>query len=242
MEPTDAPDRMQAVDHTELELLKLANDLHPIKKALLKGIVSAVGKLPACAYKDEKCLGEDELTCSYCDPVLSRLLANPADGVHLRWSDIIVPETPKQRPDAVISKMRQLSFGPSLGFGEAKVQNAAGYDLCHDLLRLAVFSKESIDLNKLAGCLFSRSTTDLYNMIEIGHVAFPRSIRELPSFVNLATLTTLLRVGDAFLRFCHPAADPSLIASRFTPTPSYLYEVVSVSRCSARECSIRFEK
>ncbi|KAF1798469.1 hypothetical protein FB192DRAFT_1288450, partial [Mucor lusitanicus] len=108
------------------------------------------GKLPACALKDEKCIGENELTCSYFDPILSRLLANPANGVHLRWSDITIAETPRQRPDAVISKMKQLSFGPSLGFGEA---NTTNYDLRHDLFRLALFSKESIDMNKLAGCL-----------------------------------------------------------------------------------------
>ncbi|KAF1799050.1 hypothetical protein FB192DRAFT_1248942, partial [Mucor lusitanicus] len=113
-----------------------------------------IGKLPAYALKDEKCIGENELTCSYFDPILSRLLANPANGVHLRWSDITTAETPRQRPDAVISKMKQLSFGPSLGFGEAKVKSTANYgDLCHDLLRLALFSKESIDMNKLAGCL-----------------------------------------------------------------------------------------
>lgn len=49
--------------------------------------------------------------------------------------------------------MRLLLFGPSLGFGEAKVQSRANYNLCHDLLPLALFGKENTDMNKLAGCL-----------------------------------------------------------------------------------------
>jgi hypothetical protein len=65
----------------------------------------------------------------------------------------MAPETPRQRPDAVISKINQLSFGSSLGFGEAKIQRISKYELCHDLLRLALFSKESIDVNYLDGCM-----------------------------------------------------------------------------------------
>ncbi|KAI8385058.1 uncharacterized protein BYT42DRAFT_477297, partial [Radiomyces spectabilis] len=55
------------------------------------------------------------------DPILSRLIANPLNNVHLRWSDTTTPETRRQRPDAVISKINQLSFGSSFCFGEAKV-------------------------------------------------------------------------------------------------------------------------
>ncbi|KAG1136893.1 hypothetical protein G6F37_012060 [Rhizopus arrhizus] len=143
----DLDKRSKAIDVAELELQQLANDLNPFKKAIVKGIINMISKLPAYVLKDERCIGESELTCSYFDPILSRLLANPASGVHLRWSDITVAETPRQRPDAVISKMRQLSFGPSLCFGEAKVQSTSNYDLCHDLLRLALFSKESIDID-----------------------------------------------------------------------------------------------
>ncbi|KAG0847400.1 hypothetical protein G6F17_012565 [Rhizopus arrhizus] len=142
-----------------------------------------------------------------------------------------------------------------LGFGEAKVQSTPKYDLCHDLLCLALFSKESIDMNKLAGCLsfqihgfgitfylMQLQHTGIYTMIEIGHLAFPRSIHELSTFINLSALTTLLHVGDVFWRLCRTANDPSVIASRSTPTPSCLYDVISLSKCSARECSIRFEK
>lgn len=153
IEVIDLVESAKTIDEIELQLQKLASDLHPTKKAIVKEIIGAISKLPVHVLKDERCIGESELACSYFDPILSCLFANPSSNVHLRWPDITVAETPQQRPDAVISKMRQLSFGSSLGFGEAKVQSTSNYNLCHDLLRLALFSIESIDMNKLAGCL-----------------------------------------------------------------------------------------
>jgi hypothetical protein len=81
------------------------------------------------------------------------MIANLARNVHLRWTDTIAPETPGQRPGAVVSKMYQLSFGASLGFGEAKIEDIPAHALCHDLLRITLFTKESIDINKLEACL-----------------------------------------------------------------------------------------
>ncbi|KAG1048978.1 hypothetical protein G6F43_008669 [Rhizopus delemar] len=231
IELVDSVEGAKAIDESGVQLQKLASDLHLTKKALMKRIIGTIGKLLVYALKDEKCIGENELTCSYFDPILSRLLANPANNVHLRWSNTTTAETPRQRPDAVISKMRQLSFGPSLGFGEVKVQSTANHDLCHDILRLALFSKESIDMNKLAGCfsfqihgfgitfyLMQLQYTGIYTMIEVGHLTFPRSIHELPTFINPSTLATLLHVGDAFWRLCSTTNDPSVIISRSTPT------------------------
>ncbi|KAF7720547.1 hypothetical protein EC973_007593 [Apophysomyces ossiformis] len=48
-----------------------------------------IGKLPTNDIKDEDSLGENELTCTFFDPILSRLIANPINNVHLRWSDIM---------------------------------------------------------------------------------------------------------------------------------------------------------
>ncbi|KAI9488460.1 hypothetical protein BDB00DRAFT_932738 [Zychaea mexicana] len=54
------------------------NDLHPVKKAIVKGIISTLGRLPAVNLKDESKLGENEFTCTFFDPILSRLfLSNP---------------------------------------------------------------------------------------------------------------------------------------------------------------------
>ncbi|KAG0166784.1 hypothetical protein DFQ30_006787, partial [Apophysomyces sp. BC1015] len=112
----------KAIDVAELQLLQLANDVHPFKKAIVKGIINMIGKLPTNDLKDEGSLGENELSCTFFDPLLSRLIANPLNNVHLRWSDIMAPETARQRPDAVISKINQLSFGSLHGFGESKIQ------------------------------------------------------------------------------------------------------------------------
>ncbi|KAG0187095.1 hypothetical protein DFQ28_006859, partial [Apophysomyces sp. BC1034] len=106
----------KAIDVAELQLLQLANDVHPFKKAIVKGIINMIGKLPTNDLKDEGSLGENELSCTFFDPLLSRLIANPLNNVHLRWSDIMAPETARQRPDAVISKINQLSFGSLHGF------------------------------------------------------------------------------------------------------------------------------
>lgn len=61
----------------------------------------------------------------------------------------------KLRPDAVISKRQQLEYEGSIGYGEAKVNqgNSSRYFLCMDTLRLAIFSKNAIDMNKLEGAL-----------------------------------------------------------------------------------------
>ncbi|KAI8087079.1 hypothetical protein BDF21DRAFT_335077, partial [Thamnidium elegans] len=44
-----------------------------------------------------------------------------------------------------------LDFGASLGYGEVKVvyTTTDNHALCHDLLSLGTFSKDTIDINKL---------------------------------------------------------------------------------------------
>jgi len=49
-------------------------------------------------------------------------------------------------PDATLTKVTQLTYGPSLGSPEAKVvqPTTSSNELCHDLLRLGTFFKEAI--------------------------------------------------------------------------------------------------
>lgn len=49
-------------------------------------------------------------------------------------------------PDATLTRVTQLAYGPSLGFPEAKVVQltTSSNELCYDLLRLGVFCKEAI--------------------------------------------------------------------------------------------------
>jgi hypothetical protein len=112
-------------------------------------------KLPFTAIKDKTTIGEGELLTTYFDPILANILANPDENVLLRWANVTCDATEDKRPDATISKLTQMSFGPSLGFGEAKVAQPTcdKYMLCLDLTCLATFSKDTIDENKLNASL-----------------------------------------------------------------------------------------
>lgn len=91
----------------------------------------------------------------YFDPLLSCLICDPDRLVHLRWANVIPTEGGKSRPDEIIAKKQQLEYEGSIGHGEVKVNqgNASKYLLCMDTLRLAVFNKNAIDVNKLNGSL-----------------------------------------------------------------------------------------
>ncbi len=97
--------------------------------------------------------GPDQTT--YFHPILSCILSSPEKRVLLRWTNIESDASGDKRPDAALTKLIQLSYGPSLGFGEAKVAqpNTNNNDLCHDLLRLGIFCKEAIDTHHWNACL-----------------------------------------------------------------------------------------
>ncbi|KAF1801190.1 hypothetical protein V8B55DRAFT_1528726 [Mucor lusitanicus] len=60
-----------------------------------------------------------------------------------------------------------------------------------DTLRLAIFSKNAIDVNKLEGAFY-----------EVANLHFPESLEDLPSFISLKNITLLLAVNDVFWRLC----------------------------------------
>lgn len=138
----------------------------------------------------KKSIGEFEPFIVYFDPILTSLLSGPNRNVLLRWTNISSDETEDLRPDATISKIEQLDFGASLGFGEAKISHSTTttdtHALCHELLRSATFSKDTIDHNSLQAALplqihgfhISFFITRLryggvYVMQEIGQLTFP---------------------------------------------------------------------
>jgi hypothetical protein len=74
--------------------------------------------------------------------------------MHLRWTDALPSENAKSLPDAVSSEKTQLSFGNSFRFGKVKIQQGPKSKLlCLDTLRLAIFTKNGIDINNLDGAL-----------------------------------------------------------------------------------------
>lgn len=100
-------------------------------------------------------MGENELWSTYFDPLLSSLIGDPEWLVHLHWTNTIPNEKGKPWPNAVISekKKKQLVFGSSVGYGEAKIQQGCSKSLRLDTLRLTIFTKNAIDVNKLDGAL-----------------------------------------------------------------------------------------
>lgn len=124
--------------------------------------------------------------------------------------------------------------------------------LCHDLLRLGTFCKNTIDMNKLQAALgfqingFSiifylmRLRHDgIYVMQEIGRVAFPASLQDLAGFLSLKNIRTLLRVSDVFWRLCKPVKDDSMESMR-RPTHPAIYSLIHTSKDRRRLCAIEF--
>lgn len=78
------------------------------------------------------------------------MLADPEHNLLLRWVNKITPESygsSHSRPDAIISVLNQDNYNKTVGHGEAKVSEPTRNSdaLARDLLRLAVFGKDSVD-------------------------------------------------------------------------------------------------
>ncbi|EIE90692.1 hypothetical protein G6F46_005654 [Rhizopus delemar] len=252
----DIDAKVKTKGHVELYLLTLAQGLDVHHRSVVWGITAALKKLPLTAIKDKTTIGEGELLTTYFDPILASILANPDENVLLRWANVTCDATRDKRPDATISKLTQLVFGPSLGFGEAKVAQATcdKYMLCHDLIRLAAFTKDTIDENKLYASLsfqihgfnvtffLTRLRHDgIFVMQEIAHMTFPRSIEELASFINMKNLKMLLKITEAFWRLCAISDNEGLIKAHARPTHPSLYCLIDATKDRRRLCSIRFE-
>jgi hypothetical protein len=69
---------------------------------------------------------------------LSCIAADTAKDVLLRWPDRVTEEAKTIRPDALITKLKQLSLLCNLGYGEVKLggRDVSTKSRCQDLLRL----------------------------------------------------------------------------------------------------------
>ncbi|KAI9484544.1 hypothetical protein BDB00DRAFT_885236 [Zychaea mexicana] len=191
---------------------------------------------------------ESELWGTYFDPLRSCLIYDPDRLVHLRWTNSIPIEGGKLRPDAIIAKKQQLEYDHSIGHG-----NTSKYLLCMDTLRLAIFNKNAIDVNKLDGSLafqihgfnitffVSRLVANgIYTFFEIAHFRFPQSLDDLPSFISLKNMKLLLGINEAFWRLCRKSDDSATIAGRYKVTLASLETLIDGSKDRARSCSVRY--
>ncbi|KAG0175575.1 hypothetical protein DFQ30_005271 [Apophysomyces sp. BC1015] len=227
---------IQSKDDAEFDLLVLGKDLNSLGRSLVRGITAGMRKLPLVAIESKETIGECELFTMYFDPILSALLSNPDRNVLLRWSNVTSDEAGKMRPDATISKILQCDFGSSLGFGEVKLARPSidHHALCHDILRLAIFAKDTVDKNKLHAAL-------TFQINEIGQLTFPRSLKELASFVNLKNMRTLLMVSEVFWRLCQPVDDEDYWKPKRRPTHPAIYSMIDATKDRHRVCALRFE-
>ena len=96
--------------------------------------------------------GEHDIITLVVDPILRPLLSD--SKYRLRWPKINAEERRcrtrrTERPDAIISHVSDLMFSESRAFGEAKSETADFKHIAIDFMRLAVFGKGCIDVNKM---------------------------------------------------------------------------------------------
>ncbi|KAG1146053.1 hypothetical protein G6F37_002985 [Rhizopus arrhizus] len=122
-----------------------------------------------------------------------------------------------------------------------------------DTLRLTVFNKNAIDVNKLNGSLVfqihgfnitfyvSRLVTNgIYAFFEIAYLRFPQSLNDLPSFINLKNMKLLLGINDVFWRLCRKPDYPAAITGRYKETLASLETLIDTSKDQTRICIMRY--
>ena len=158
----------------------------------------------------------------------------------------------KNRPNALISEKRRMSFGNSVGYGEAKtLQGYCSKSLRLDTLRLAIFTKNAIDINKFDGALafqihgsniifYLQQLTGkgIYTFIEIAHFRFPQSLDDLPSLFTMINIKKLLEVSDVFWSLCRK--QPDINEERYRRALVSLYAMIDTAQDSTRRCVLRF--
>ncbi|RCH93605.1 hypothetical protein CU098_006825, partial [Rhizopus stolonifer] len=149
-----------------------------------------------------------------------------------------------------------LVFGGSVGYGEAKTrQGCCSKVLCLDTLRLAIFTKNAIDVSKLDGALafqihgfnitfyLNRVTAKgIYTFREISHIRFPQSLEDLPSLLTLVNIKNLLEINHIFWSICKKSEHPDIVEGRYKATQMSLDIMIDPSQDSTRQCVLRFDQ
>jgi hypothetical protein len=133
-------------------------------------------------------------------------------------------------------------------------QRTDHHALWHDLLRLGILTKDTLDQNKLEGALsfqihgfhvtffLTRLRHDgMYIMQKIGEMTFPRSLEELTTFVNLKNMRTLLRVSEAFWRTRVSLSDTDHWETKRRLTHLAIYSLIDGRKDRHRLCSLRLD-
>ncbi|CAO3665826.1 unnamed protein product [Umbelopsis ramanniana] len=153
--------------------------------------------------------------------------------------------------DGYISVIQQRGYSCTIGYAEVKAEDRSGdtHIISYDLVRLAKFSKDAIDLNSLDGVIavqavgstMSTYITKLfadgvYVMTELATWRLPRSLEELDMFVIASTLRKMMNVQEAYLLNCQRSTCPEELQrnTRQTMSSPRMQELLSDSRDTHR--------
>ncbi|KAG1048826.1 hypothetical protein G6F43_008808 [Rhizopus delemar] len=238
-----------------LMLTQLADTASYYEQRLLIGLARLIEELPKTRVKNNQ-IGEIELWSSYFHPLLSRILSDNERSVILRWPDKAALEQSQGRPDAIISEVTGNGFGISFGFGECKTSDGCtNASLCKDIIKLAQLSQRSININSVKSVLCFQiygfeivfyianlSNEGVYTFSQLAMVEFPRSVEELPKFVNMKTISQLLRVSQCFWNHCNTQEQCPNLKSKMVQEVDYsaLDSFICNKYSVARPCPIKF--
>ncbi|KAG0162539.1 hypothetical protein DFQ28_001111 [Apophysomyces sp. BC1034] len=194
-------------DEATARLLLLKGDLPRDEFRIAKSIAMLLQKLPENRISNT--IMEQELLTRFIEPALAPLFENTIGKVIFRWTattndecrETTVATISQDRPDACISNLDGVMWGATLSFGEVKCFSQMGnnFVIAKDLVRLALFAKNSIDVHNLHGVLVFQVigrhaffylvnllSDALYIMLEIGNIELPGCLMDLPAYVAQA--------------------------------------------------------
>lgn len=243
-------------EEASIRITKLPLNEHEHKFArAISGLILKLMPFPM----DED-VNEAELCSRFIDPFLTGIFDDPDQGVCLRWTNESTIEAKTgvgfttSRPDLCITKCCGVKWKSSLGYGEAKasVREQDHYVLCKDLLKVAIFCKDSLDNQLMQGILgiqiigrtirfylLALPAKGLYVMLELATIKVPDSLQTLPSFIP--ELPNILKVLDVFHRICVPDSDADRCKSRRAPTLSIqnFNQLFTLSKNRKKPCHLK---
>ncbi|CAO3641339.1 unnamed protein product [Mucor fragilis] len=139
--------------------------------------------------------GEINLCVECLDPGMRHIFNDDEAEVLLQWPNTLVLDGSQKRPDATAFILDQDSYSIPVAFGEAKLPTASHILLVKDLLRIAMFSKDSIDTNSLSSIISFQAVgkqvsfyimqlkeDGLYIILELYALELPSCINDLMKF------------------------------------------------------------
>lgn len=123
--------------------------------------------------------------------------------------------TRASRPDAIVSAIDQLAWGPSIAFGEVKCAKDAHkhYMLGRDLIRLGIFAKNAIDSGKTEHVICFQAVgfgkLPLFTPINADAVTIGQKITFYTMSLEIDAVYTMTESGTWALDWDGSSRDPS---------------------------------